>query len=158
MKKFTINCDFGGQMAPFTIYIGEPEPNHHPLHFQADWLTKQRGGTIPPEVMDAVAKLKTLAEKNGVPLEELCVYALGAAQDEMISEGASEEASEEGEDGELVSESENVEESEEIYQEDGSEDNQESEEEFKEEYSQADQESEDVPEGEEGQEEGSNKA
>lgn len=81
MKKFTINCDFGGQMAPFTIYIGQPESNHHPLHFQADWLSKQRGGNIPPEVMDAIAKLKDLAEKNNVSLEELCVYALGSAQE-----------------------------------------------------------------------------
>lgn len=82
MKKFTINCDFGGQVAPFTIYIGEPEQNHHPLHFQADWLSKQRGGSIPAEVMDAVAKLKDLAEKNNVSLEELCVYAIGSAEDQ----------------------------------------------------------------------------
>ena len=66
MKKFTINCDFGGQIAPFAIYIGQPEPGHHPLHFQADWLSKNRGGTIPPAVMDAISKLKDLAEKNNV--------------------------------------------------------------------------------------------
>jgi len=80
MKKFVINCDFGGQIAPFAVYIGTPEGAHHPLHFQADWLSKQRGGTIPPDVMDAVSKLKDLADKNNVSLEELCVYALGAAQ------------------------------------------------------------------------------
>jgi hypothetical protein len=82
MKKFTVNCDFGGQIAPFTIYLGEPESSHHPLHFQSDWLSKTRGGSIPGQVMDAVAKLKTLAEKNKVSFEELCVYALGAAQQE----------------------------------------------------------------------------
>ncbi len=80
MKKFTINCDFGGQMSPFTICLGKPEPGHHPLYFQADWLSKQKNGTIPPQVMDAVAKLKTLSEENNVSFEELCVYALGAAQ------------------------------------------------------------------------------
>ena len=80
MKKFTINCDFNGQMAPFAIYIGRPEPKHHPLHFQADWLSKERGGTIPPDVMNSIAKLKELAERNGVSFEELCVYALGVAQ------------------------------------------------------------------------------
>jgi hypothetical protein len=80
MKKFTINCDFGGQAAPFSIYIGVPEKGHHPLHFQADWLSKERGGTIPAEIMDAIAKLKELAEKNNVSLEELCVYSLGTAQ------------------------------------------------------------------------------
>jgi hypothetical protein len=83
MKKFTIQCDFGGQMAAFEIFIGTPEGAHHPLHFQADWLIKQRGGTIPAEIMDAIAKLKILADKNHVSLEELCVYSLGAAaQDE----------------------------------------------------------------------------
>jgi hypothetical protein len=80
MKKFTINCDFGGQMAPFSIYIGIPEKGHHPLHFQADWLSKERGGNIPGEIMDAIGKLQELAEKNNVLLEELCVYSLGSAQ------------------------------------------------------------------------------
>lgn len=77
MKKFTINCDFGGQMAPFAIYIGIPKSGHHPLHFQADWLSKARGGMIPGEVMEAVTQLQELAIKNNVSLEELCVYALG---------------------------------------------------------------------------------
>ena len=89
MKKFTINCDFGGQMAPFAIYIGDPEPGHHPLHFQADWLSKQRGGNVPGEVMDAISKLKDLADKNNVSLEELCVYSLGSAQQESSQEDES---------------------------------------------------------------------
>jgi hypothetical protein len=83
MKKFSVNCDFGGQSSPFAVYIGVPEGSHHPLHFQADWLSKNRGGTIPQEFMDAISKLKTIAEKNNVSLEELCVYALGAAQQEQ---------------------------------------------------------------------------
>lgn len=95
MKKFSINCDFGGQMAPFTIYIGQPEQSHHPLHFQADWLSKQRGGTIPADVMDAISKLKDLAEKNHVSLEELCVYALGSADEAEESTTEGEEDSEE---------------------------------------------------------------
>jgi hypothetical protein len=89
MKKFTINCDFGGQMAPFTIFIGEPEQGHHPLHFQADWLSKERGGTVPGEIMDAIAKLKDLADKNGISLEDLCVYSLGAAQQQDYSQDES---------------------------------------------------------------------
>jgi len=96
MKKFTINCDFGGQMAPFTIFIGEPESEHHPLHFQADWLSKERNGTIPSQVMDAIAKLKDLAIKNHVSLEELCVYALGAV-------GADESQDDEAEESENIS-------------------------------------------------------
>lgn len=98
MKKFTINCDFGGQIAPFSIYVGKPEQGHHPLHFQADWLSKNRGGTIPGEVMDAVSQLQDLANKNGVLLEELCVYALGTQeqQDQLQEETLAEEGGEEG--------------------------------------------------------------
>lgn len=94
MKKFTINCDFGGQMSPFTIFIGKPEKGHHPLHFQADWLSKSRGGMIPGEVMEAVTQLQELAEKNGVSLEELCVYALGSdeQQAELESSAVEEDA------------------------------------------------------------------
>lgn len=79
MKKFTVPCDFGGQKSPFTVYIGEPEPKHHPLHFQSDWLSKNRGGNIPGDVMESIGKLKDLAEKNNVSFEELCFYALNAA-------------------------------------------------------------------------------
>ena len=82
MKKFSIPCDFNGQKAPFTIYIGMPKDDHHPLHFQADWLTKVRGGTIPQEIMDSLSRLKDISVKNGVAFEDLCVYALGAAQQE----------------------------------------------------------------------------
>lgn len=82
MKKFTVQCDFNGQKSPFTIYIGEPEPSHHPLHFQADWLSKERGGTIPQEVMDSVSKLYDLAQKNKVSFEDLCAYALNSASEE----------------------------------------------------------------------------
>jgi hypothetical protein len=87
MKKFSVPCDFNGTQSPFTIYIGMPEDKHHPLHFQADWLSKERGGTIPAEVMDSIAKLKELADKNNVSFEELCVYALGAAQQEKDEVG-----------------------------------------------------------------------
>jgi hypothetical protein len=80
MKKFTVNCNFGGQIAPFIIYVGTPKDDHHPLHFQADWLSKTRGGTIPPEVTEALTKLQALSKKNNVSLEDLCVYALGSAQ------------------------------------------------------------------------------
>ena len=97
MKKFTVPCDFGGQKAPFTIYIGDPEPKHHPLHFQSSWLSKERGGTIPGEVMDSIAKLKEIADQNNVSFEDLCVYALGAAQ-QVEEESASNDSDSEGDD------------------------------------------------------------
>lgn len=86
MKKFTIPCAFGGATSPFAIYIGDPEPLHHPVHFQSEWLTKHRGGVIPGKVMDSISRLYALAQKNNVSFEELCVYALNEFGDEKPEE------------------------------------------------------------------------
>lgn len=79
-------CDFAGQKAPFSVYIGDPKPENHPLQNQSNWLSKERGGVIPSDVMDSIAKLRDLAVKNNVSFEELCVYALGAAIEEHDKE------------------------------------------------------------------------
>ena len=79
MKKFTVPCQFGPQTAPFTIYIGRPKRENHPIQNQAHWLSKERGGKIPEKVMNSLEKLRDLAEKNNVSFEDLCVYALAAA-------------------------------------------------------------------------------
>jgi hypothetical protein len=84
MKRFTIPCDFGGQKAPFNIYVGEPNPQKHPLAHQSQWLSSERGGSIPQEVMDSFAKLHEIAKENNVSFEDLCVYALGAASDGTV--------------------------------------------------------------------------
>jgi hypothetical protein len=86
MKKFTVPCDFGGQKAPFDVYIGNPKPGNHPLQNQANWLSKERGGTIPQEVMESFQKLLDLAEKNNVSFEDLCVYALNVAGQQNAGE------------------------------------------------------------------------
>jgi hypothetical protein len=86
MKKFTVPCDFGGVKSPFSIYIGRPKPDNHPLQNQSSWLSRERGGSIPSEVMDSIAKLRDLAEKNNVSFEDLCVYALSAANEEKEQE------------------------------------------------------------------------
>ncbi len=84
MKKFVVNCDFGGQMSPFAVYIGDPEPSKHPLQNQSHWLSQNRGGVIPNEFMDAVGKLKDLASQHNISLEDLCVFALGSAQQNQV--------------------------------------------------------------------------
>ena len=76
VKKFTINCDFGGQFAPVTFYIGDSAKGTHPLGFQNRWLSNERGGAIPQNIMDALAKLKESAEANNVSFEELCSYVI----------------------------------------------------------------------------------
>lgn len=86
MKKFTVPCDFGGMKAPFDVYIGSPKQGNHPLQGQANWLSKERGGAIPAEVMESFAKLLDLADKNGVSFEDLCVYALQAANEKGTGE------------------------------------------------------------------------
>ena len=78
MKRFTIPCDFGGTKSPFHIYVGEPDPKKHPLQNQAWWLQSERGGAIPPEVMESFEKLHKIAKENNVSFEELCVYALAS--------------------------------------------------------------------------------
>jgi hypothetical protein len=79
MKRFTIPCDFGGQKHPFHVYIGEPHPKKHPLQNQSSWLSSERGGTIPQDVMDSFEKLFKISQENNVSFEDLCVYALGNA-------------------------------------------------------------------------------
>jgi len=85
MKKFNIQANFGGQEANFAIYVGTPQDGHHPLQFQAKWLSDERGGTIPDAVMDAVKQLYDLSQKNNVSFEDLCVYALGTAQESQTT-------------------------------------------------------------------------
>jgi Domain of unknown function (DUF2610) len=82
MKRFTIPCKFGAADLPFHIYVGTPRKTNHPLQNQADWLSSERGGVIPPEVMDSIQKLQQIAIKNNVNFEDLCVYALGKKDDQ----------------------------------------------------------------------------
>ena len=90
MKKFTISCDFGGQKHPFQVYVGEPDDELHPLYFQQQWLTNERGGNIPPDVMESFQKLHNIAKENNVSFEELCMYAFGQATDEKGSDVSNE--------------------------------------------------------------------
>lgn len=86
MKKFTIPCDFNGQKHPFAVYVGSPDDDIHPLYFQQQWLSDQRSGTIPTEVMDSFLKLHNIAKENNVSFEELCMYAFGQASEEKKTE------------------------------------------------------------------------
>lgn len=88
MKRFSVPCDFGGRKAPFAIYVGEPNPKNHPLQHQAWWLSSERGGSIPQDVMDSFEKLWKIAQENNVSFEDLCLYALGAATDNQTSDGS----------------------------------------------------------------------
>ena len=76
MKKFSVPCLFDGVTAPFNIYVGQPADDAHPLEQQAAWLARERGGVIPPEVLDSFAQLHEIARTEGVLLDEIAAYAL----------------------------------------------------------------------------------
>ena len=104
VKQFTIPCQFGQETSPVTLYIGHPEGTHHPVHFQSEWLSSTKGGTIPQDLMDTLQKLHDLANENGADFEELCYYALisatqhgaGGASPEDINKYADEFVQKEG--------------------------------------------------------------
>ena len=79
VKHFSIPCDFGGQQQSVLFSIGTPSPDYHPIHFQAGWLSSTKGGTVPSDIMESIAKLYELATKHKVSFEELCFYAINVA-------------------------------------------------------------------------------
>ena len=79
VKQFAIPCNFNGAKQMVTLFIGAPNPDFHPLHFQSTWLSSVKGGQIPQDVMDSISKLRDLAVKNNVSFEELCYYAINVA-------------------------------------------------------------------------------
>ena len=91
VKQFTIPCQFeGGQSSPVTLYIGHPEPTHHPLNWQSNWLGSARGGQIPQDLMDTIQKMHDLAQENNADFEEMCYYALISATNDQINGATSE--------------------------------------------------------------------
>lgn len=69
--KFDLPCSFGGTVSMVSFYIGDPESSHNPIGHQANWLSKERGGSVPPQVMDALQEAQQIAKKNGVPLTQM---------------------------------------------------------------------------------------
>lgn len=79
-KYFSIPCTFNGGIEQSVLFsIGAPNPDYHPIHFQSSWLSSVKGGVVPPEIMDSIAKLYELAKKHDVSFEELCFYAINVA-------------------------------------------------------------------------------
>lgn len=80
VKKFTYPCLFGSEKHPVTFYVGNAAEGAHPIGFQAQWLSKERGCTVPEELMDALKKLKDLSDEQKVPFEDLCDYVIAELQ------------------------------------------------------------------------------
>ena len=79
VKNFVIPCIINGAQSPFTLFIGDPAEEKHPLYFQNEYLRASKNGSVPQDVMEAVQKLKNLADKQNVAFEELCYYAINVA-------------------------------------------------------------------------------
>ena len=91
IKKLTIPCVFGNQKQPVDFYVGEPKADNHPIQNQSHWLSSERGGTVPAEIMDSLKRLHELSKKNHVPFVDLCSYAIESANtDQQQEEGSSE--------------------------------------------------------------------
>lgn len=89
VKKFTTTCNFqGGQKFPVTFYVGDAHVGVHPLAFQSRWLSKEKGGTIPEDIMDSFSKLKDIADANKISFEELCGFVIDEinAQNSLASD------------------------------------------------------------------------
>jgi hypothetical protein len=77
MKKFTVPCQFGAMSIPIALYVAEPVDGEDPLEQQVAWWARERGGTVPAEVLDRFAQVHRIAGQAGVSFEELAVRALG---------------------------------------------------------------------------------
>lgn len=84
MKRFTVPCDFAGEKHDFHVYIGRPSTLSHATYYQTLWLKEERGGVVPEDVIDSFNKLYDIAVECDVNYEDLCVYALGEAEDEVV--------------------------------------------------------------------------
>ncbi|MFT5703351.1 MAG: hypothetical protein ACJAZX_000120 [Rickettsiales bacterium] len=76
VKKFTYDCDFDGEKHPVTFYIGDAAKGNNPISFQSSWLAKERGGSVPAELMDSLMRLKEIADTQKVPFEDICEYVI----------------------------------------------------------------------------------
>ncbi len=86
MKKIVVNCSFAKENSPFTLYIGKPKDDSHPIFHQSHWLQKERGGSVPKEFMDNLAELHKISISSGTDLGDLCMYAMRANQQQNKTE------------------------------------------------------------------------
>ena len=72
----------GGGTETCSIYVGEALAGVNPLEQQDAWFRRERGLTIPPEVMKSFGELAKIALNENVSLSELAVYAMKEATEQ----------------------------------------------------------------------------
>lgn len=80
LSRFTIPTDFAGKKYPFHVYVVGGKRGYQELQDQFRWVREYRGGIVPSDVEDSFRKLNKIAAENDVDFRDLCVYALGTAQ------------------------------------------------------------------------------
>lgn len=77
VKVLNFPCQFqGGAQSSVNFYIGEPKPDQNPIRNQAHWLSSSRGGSPPEAILNSLDTLHKIAQRNNVPLGDLCEYAI----------------------------------------------------------------------------------
>lgn len=89
MEVFNIPTHYGRHQQPFPFYIGkEPSDAFNPLYFQSTWLKTYRNGELSAEVLESMAKLYEIYQKNNVrDYAELVIYAMKSAKNELSDVG-----------------------------------------------------------------------
>jgi uncharacterized protein len=90
LKRFTVPVTCGDLQVPFHVYVRDwDRPNDEtPIDDQAAWLEHQRGCTMSADVIDSFRRLKVIARENTVDYTDLTVYALNAAQGDLLRHSA----------------------------------------------------------------------
>lgn len=83
MKKFTVQCDSEDGRVPFTISVGEPRADRHPIEYQERWLRNEKSWYIPQEVTENFQKLHNIATENKVKFDDLCEYAFASTEPDL---------------------------------------------------------------------------
>ena len=77
VKVLSFPCQFqGGAQSAVNFYIGEPKPEQNPIQNQSHWLSSNRGGSPPEAILNSLDTLHKIAQRNNVPLGDLCEYAI----------------------------------------------------------------------------------
>jgi tetratricopeptide (TPR) repeat protein len=84
LKRFTIPATLAdGNKTPVDLFISDfPSDPNEPIADELRRIREVRQATIAQEVTDSFGKLYDIAVKNNVSYQDLCVYALGAANNE----------------------------------------------------------------------------
>jgi TPR repeat protein len=72
MKTLIVHCDFNGVNQPVEFFYGMPNPNRHPIFYQAWYVNRFRGGEFPDDVMNYLKNIHDKVKLNNLDFEDFC--------------------------------------------------------------------------------------